>query len=83
MDELYQRLDLAVMQVNTIKNKVARQDLIKMIRTVDSAMTAADQELVECRRLHRETIPYREAVQQTRSLIDNLEKHITFAALIG
>jgi hypothetical protein len=83
MNELYDRLDRAVVQVNAVKSKVAKRDLIKMIRAIDTAMTAADQESVECRRARKETLKYRELVQQATSLIDNLEKHITFAALIG
>ena len=83
MDELYNRLDLAVVQVNAVKSKVAKRDLIKMIRAVDIAMTAVDQESVECRRMHKETSKYRELLQQATELVDNLEKHITFAALIG
>lgn len=83
MDELYNRLDRAVVQVNAVKSKVAKRDLIKMIRAIDNALTAVDQESVECRRMHRETSRYRELLQQATELIDNLEKHITFAALIG
>jgi len=83
MDELYERLDLAIPQINALKSKVAKRDLIKMVRTIDSAMTAADQALVECRRLKRETLQYKEAVAKAKDLIDNLERYITFAALIG
>ena len=83
MNELYDRLDRAVVQVNAVKSKVAKRDLIKMVRVIDTAMTAADQESVECRRVRKETLKYQELVQQATGLIDNLEKHITFAALIG
>ena len=83
MDELYDRLDRAVVQVNAVKSKVAKRDLIKMIRAIDNAMTLADQELVECRRMHKETSRYRELIQNANELISNLEKYITFAALIG
>jgi hypothetical protein len=83
MDELFERLDVAIIQINAIKSKVAKRDLIKMVRGVDSKMTEVDQELVECRRLHKETLRYRELCQQAHELVDNLEKHITFAALIG
>jgi hypothetical protein len=83
MDELYQRLDRAESQIATIQNKVARRDLLKMVRTIDAAMVAADQESVECRRLHRETHRYKELVQQADDLITNLEQHLTFAALLN
>ena len=83
MDELYQRLDLAKRQIATIKNKVARGDLLKMVKTVDHVMVSADQESVECRRLHRETARYKELVGNATDLITNLEQHLTFAALLS
>lgn len=83
MDELYERIDRAIPQINALTSKIAKRDLIKMVRTIDSKMTEVDQELVECRRKHKETVRYRELKQQAHELIDNLEKHITFAALIG
>jgi hypothetical protein len=83
MDELFKRLDLAEKAIATVKNKVARRDLLKMVRAVDQAIVAADQESVECRRLHRETSRYRELVQKVNNLLTNLEQHITFANLLG
>ena len=82
-DELFERLDCAIAQINTVKSKIAKRDLIKMVRGVDSKMTEVDQELVECRRLHKETLRCQELKQQAHELVNNLEKHITFAALIG
>jgi hypothetical protein len=83
MDELYQRLDRAEHQIALIQNKVARKDLLKMVKGVDRAMVAADMESVECRRLHKETSRYKELVKQADDLITNLEQHLTFAALLG
>ena len=82
-DQLFERLDVAIQQINAVKSKVAKRDLVKMVRAIDSKITAVDQEKVECRRLHKETIKYRELKQQVSELLDNLERHITFAALIG
>ena len=82
-NELFERLDRAIQQINAVKSKVARRDLIKMVRAIDNKITAVDQESVECRRLHKETIRYRELRHEASELLDNLEKHITFAALIG
>ena len=82
-NELFERLDVAITQINVVKSKVAKRDLIKMVRGVDGKMTEVDRELVECRRLHKETPRYKELKQQAFELLDNLEKHITFAALIG
>jgi hypothetical protein len=83
MDELYQRLDQAERQIATIQNKVARKDLLKMVKTIDAAMVSADMESVECRRLHKQTARYIELVQQADKLITNLEQHLTFAALLN
>lgn len=76
-------MDRAERQIATIKNKVARKDLLKMVKGVDRAMVAADMESVECRRLHRETARYRELVKNASDLIANLEQHLTFAALLS
>ena len=83
MDELYERIDRAIPQINALTSKVAKRDLIKMVRGIDRKMTELDQELVECRRKHKETPRYQELRQQAVELVDNLEKYITFAALIG
>jgi hypothetical protein len=83
MDELYIRLDLAERKISQIKHKIARRDLLKMVKTIDTAMVAADMESVECRRLHKETTRYRELVLTAHTLVDNLEKHLTFAALLS
>jgi predicted nucleic acid-binding Zn-ribbon protein len=83
MDELFQRLDRAEKAIATVKNKVARRDLLKMIRAVDQAIVAADMESVECRRMRRETSKYQELVKKVADLLTNLEQHITFANLLG
>ena len=83
MDELFQRLDRAEKAIATVKNKVARRDLLKMIKAVDQAIVAADMESVECRRMHRETSRYQELVKKVADLLTNLEQHITFASLLG
>ena len=83
MDELFQRLDRAEKQIATVKHKVARRDLLKMVKAIDRAIVAADMESVECRRLHKETPRYKELQQQVDSLLTNLEQHITFAMLLG
>jgi hypothetical protein len=83
MDELLKRLDQIERAIPLIRNKIARKDLLKMVRTIDTAIVAADMESVECRRLHRETLQYKELVKQADKLITNLEQHLTFASLLG
>jgi hypothetical protein len=83
MNELFQRLDQAEKAIATVKNKVARKDLLKMVKGVDQAIVAADMESVECRRMRRETSRYQELVQTVKDRLTNLEQHITFANLLG
>lgn len=82
MDTLYQRLDLAEQAIAKIANKTARRDLLTMVKTIDRAMVAADMASVDCRRLRRETLVYRQLVDQATELVTNLEHHVTFAALL-
>lgn len=83
MDDLYQRLDQAEKAIAAVKNKIARRDLIKMVKTIDQAIVAADMESVVCRRAKKETVKYRELIQQVDQLLTNLEQHITFASLLN
>ena len=83
MDKLFQRLNQAERAIAVVKSKVARKDLLKMVKGVDQAVVAADMESVECRRMHRETARYQELVQTVKDRLTNLEQHITFANLLG
>jgi len=83
MDELFQRLDRAERQIATVKNKIARRDLLKMVKTIDVAIVRADMESVECRRLKKQTSRYQELIKTVEDLLTNLEQHITFATLLG
>jgi hypothetical protein len=83
MEQLLDRLDKIERAIPTIKNKVARRDLLKMLRNIDTAINAISKESVECRRLHRETGHYRELIKKAEDLITNLEQHLTFAALLS
>ena len=83
MDKLFERLDHAERAIAQVKNKQAQRDLRKMVGAVDVAITAADMESVECRRLHRNTSRYNELVVKVNDLLTNLEQHITFAHLLG
>ena len=83
MEDLLDRLNQIEQKIPQIRNKGARKDLLKMLRNVDVAMNAASRESVECRRLHRETLHYKELVKKAEKLIENLEHHLTFAALLN
>jgi predicted nucleic acid-binding Zn-ribbon protein len=83
MDDILDRVNHAEKQISAVKSKVAYRDLRKMLAGVDRIITALSQESVECRRLKRETSKFVELKKEVNQLLDNLEQHITFAALIG
>lgn len=82
MERLYQRITDSAEQIGHIKNRQARRDLLKMLRTVDSALTQLDMESVECRRLGRVTARYQELETTANELVSNLEQHLTLARLL-
>lgn len=82
MDELYHRVTECVEQIKAVNNRQARRDLLRMLRTVDSALNELDSERVECRRLNRTTARYQQLESQALELIVNLEQHLTLARLM-
>ena len=83
MDEILDRINHAEKQISAVKNKVVYRDLRKMLAGIDKVITALSQESVECRRLKKDTSKFIELKKEINQLFDNLEQHITFAALIG
>jgi hypothetical protein len=77
------RIDTAYTQIGAVKSKVARKDLLVMLRATEAAYTKMDKESVECRRLRKETVRYRELLHNFEELLAHLEKHITFASLLN
>ena len=77
------RIDNAYAQIGNIKSKVARKDLLTILKATEAAYTKMDKESVECRRLRKETVRYRELLHNFEELLAHLEKHITFASLLG
>lgn len=83
MDNLLQRVEQAQRQIASIQNRQARQDLIKMFKTLDLTLTNLNKESVECRRLHKPTARYQLLEQEVQDQLDNLEKFLVFACLLG
>jgi hypothetical protein len=77
------RIDTAYTQIGAVKNKQVRKDLLTMLRSTEVAYTKLDKESVECRRLKKETHKYQELLKNFEELMTHLEKHITFANLLG
>lgn len=83
MDELRQRLQQLNVQIPSIKNRQARRELTMMLKSASAALTRVDQELVECRRLHKQTNKYQELVAEADKVLNFIEQHLTFAALLN
>lgn len=77
------RIDNAYSQIAGVKNKLARRDLLVMLRSTEAAYTKLDKERVECRRLKKETVKYQDLLRNFEELLAHLEKHITFASLLN
>jgi hypothetical protein len=82
MDELYQRATDCAEQIKGINHRMARRDLLRMLKAVDSALNKLDSESVECRRLNKTTTHYETLKKQAEELVLNLEKHLTLARLM-
>ena len=83
MEQIQERLKQAEQQIASIRSRVARRDLVKMLKPITAVLNKLSQESVECRRLHRPTARYQILEQQAEDLIKNLEKYLVFACLLG
>jgi guanyl-specific ribonuclease Sa len=83
MDGLQIRLSQIKQQIAQVKNRQARQDLTMMLRSANAAMTKIDQELVECRRLQRQTIKYQDLLKEADQALKFVEQHLVFAVLLN
>jgi hypothetical protein len=77
------RIDQAYHQIGAVKNKQARRDLLVILRGAEAAYTKMDAESVNCRRLKKQTPRYQELVKNLEEILNHLETHITFAALLN
>lgn len=83
MEQIQERLKQAERQIAAVRSKVARRDLVKMLKPINIVLNKLSQESVECRRLHRPTARYQTLEQQAEDLVKNLEKYLVFACLLG
>jgi hypothetical protein len=83
MEDLRQRVTQIETQIPNIKNRQARRELSMMLKSAHAAITKVDQELVECRRLQRQTIKYQNLITEADKVLRFVEQHVTFAALLN
>jgi predicted nucleic acid-binding Zn-ribbon protein len=80
--ELRQRADEIRIQISKIPHSRVRQDLERMFRVAEKMLAEISQEMVECRRLHRETARLVELQSKTRERLLQIEQYITMALLV-
>ena len=83
MESIQERLKQAERQIAGVRSRVARRDLVKMLKPITIVLNRLSQESVECRRLHRSTARYQLLEQEAEDLVKNLEKYLIFACLLG
>ena len=83
MEDLLERIKQAERQIAAVRSRVARRDLVKMLKPITIVLNKLSQESVECRRLHRSTARYQTLEQEAEDLVKNLEKYLIFACLLG
>lgn len=79
---LKHRLDVSFFQIIGLEVGVQRQDLHHMWRYARNLWNLMDQELVQCRRVQKPTIKYKEFEQQLIDALENIEQYLTFATLL-
>jgi hypothetical protein len=75
------RLDAIFFQIVQISPHL-REDMRRMWRPARAQWDELDKELVECRRLNKPTVRYREIQQDLDNRLNIMEQHITFATLL-
>lgn len=83
MDEqLIERIVNLERKIRDLKDPIARRDMQKMFRNLETIQTEISRESVECRRQHRTTLRYRELIEQCEQLLNEYERTLTFAILL-
>ena len=82
-NQLTHRKEQLTQQILRVSNRRARNDLLKMMKPVESALSNLDRESVECRRLNCTTSRYQDLDLAAKHMINTLEQYLTFACLIG
>jgi hypothetical protein len=78
---LKHRLDTIFFQIVEISPGM-REDMRRLWRPARALWDELDKELVECRRLNKHTIKYKEIEQDILARLDIMEQYVTFATLL-
>jgi len=83
MDEqLIERIDSLERKIRDLKDPIARRDMQKMFRNLETVQTEISRESIECRRRQRTTVKYQELLAQCHQLLEEYERTLTFAILL-
>jgi hypothetical protein len=82
MHTLTQQAEALSKNIVTIKNKVARNDLLTMLKALDKKLSVLSQEGVECNRLHKVTTRYETITKECENMLKNIEQHLIYARLL-
>jgi hypothetical protein len=78
---LKHRLDTIFFQIIEIPPGM-RADMRRLWRPARAIWDELDREMVECRRLNKPTVRYRELEQDLETRLDIMDQYITFATLL-
>jgi phenylalanyl-tRNA synthetase beta subunit len=83
LEELAQKLQNCEKHIFRIKNPQHRRDCAKMAGAARDRVAYVSTAQIECRRLKKETVQYREALEKACQSIQDLERYIMMAQLIS
>jgi hypothetical protein len=78
---LKHRLDVVFFQIIQLPPGM-REDMRRLWRPARALWDDLDKELVECRRLNKPTVRYKEIEQDLGDRLDLMEQYLTFATLL-
>lgn len=79
--DLRQRANEIWIQISKITDLRVRRDLERMFHVAEKLLAQISQEMVECRRLHRETARLSELRTKTQERLLQIEQYLTMALL--
>lgn len=80
--ELRQQANEIWVRISGIRDLRVRRDLERMFHVAEKMLSEISQEMVECRRLHRETARLVELKTKTQERLLQIEQYTTMALLV-
>jgi len=83
LDELTQRFDSCQRHIRQIRQQQMNRDCSTMARATERLLADVSTAAVECRRLHKTTPAYQQALTRAEQSIRDLERYIMMAQLMS